>query len=279
MKKFFGILIFICLFFPGSAGAVSVVVPRDIAQGEPFWVEINSEKDVSSIHVKWMGRAVKYPADLPGTQKILLGAGLDHTGKFPLELIFELQDGTISSDYTVSVEEKDYPEQHLTLPESMVTPPQEVIDRIVREREKIVRALNAMGNERFWSGDFVRPVSGGVSSLFGVRRFLNDQPRSPHRGVDFRGAEGTPIKAMDSGKVTLTGDFYYGGKTVIVDHGLGLQTVYMHLSEIQVNQDEYVSREDVLGLVGMTGRSTGPHLHFGVYVLGEAVNPLPLVGE
>lgn len=279
MKNFFSILILLSLFFPVSAGAVSVDTPRDIAQGEPFWVEIKSEKDVNSIQVKWMGRAVKYPADLPGTQKILLGAGLDHTGKYPLELVFELQDGTISSDYTVSIGEKEYPEQRLTLPESMVTPPQEVIDRIVREREKIVRALNAMENDRFWSGDFVRPVSGGVSSLFGVRRFLNDQPRSPHRGVDFRGTEGTPIKAMDSAKVTLTGNFYYGGKTVILDHGLGLQTVYMHLSEIQVNQGEYISKGDIIGLVGMTGRSTGPHLHFGVYVLGEAVDPLFLVGE
>lgn len=279
MNKIFGIFILICLFFPVSAGAVSVDIPQDIAQGEPFWVEINSEKDVSSIHVKWMGRAVKYPVDLPGTQKILLGAGLDHTGKYPLELIFELQDGAVSSDHTVNIAEKDYPEQHLTLPESMVTPPQDVIDRIVREREKIVRALNAMENDRFWSGEFIRPVPGSISSLFGVRRFLNDQPRSPHRGLDFRGPEGTPIKAMDSGKVTLTGDFYYGGKTVIVDHGLGLQTVYMHLSEVQVNQGEYIYRGDVLGLVGMTGRSTGPHLHFGVYVLGEAVDPLPLVGE
>lgn len=279
MKKFFGVLIFICLFFPVSVGAVSVIIPQDIAQGEPFWVEVHSEKDVGSVHVKWMGRAVKYPADLPGTQRILLGAGLDHTGKYPLELIFELEDGAISSDHTVSIGEKEYPEQRLTLPESMVTPPQEVIDRIVREREKIVRALNAMENDRFWSGDFIRPVSGGVSSPFGVRRFLNDQPRAPHRGVDFRGPEGTPIKAMDSGKVTLTGDFYYGGKTVIIDHGLGFQTVYMHLSAIEVNQGEYISGGDLIGLVGMTGRSTGPHLHLGVYILGEAVDPLPLLGE
>ncbi|RQD61844.1 MAG: M23 family metallopeptidase [Desulfonatronovibrio sp. MSAO_Bac4] len=279
MKKFFGILILICLFFPGSVGAVSVDIPQGIAQGEPFWVELNSEKNVSSIYVKWMGKAVTYPADLPGTQKILLGAGLDHTGDYPLEFFFDFEDGTLSSKYTVSIGEKEYPEQRLTLPESMVTPPQEVIDRIVREREKIVRALNAIENDRFWSENFIRPVSGDVSSPFGVRRFLNDHPRSPHRGVDFRGPEGTPIKAMESGKVTLTGDFYYGGKTVILDHGLGLQTVYMHLSEIQVNQGEYISKEDIIGLVGMTGRSTGPHLHFGVYVLGEAVDPLPLVGE
>ncbi|MFP4455766.1 MAG: M23 family metallopeptidase [Desulfonatronovibrio sp.] len=260
-----------------SAHAVTVLVPEQVGQGEPFWVEISSSKHPEKITVSWMDKVVDYPADLPGSQKILLGAGLDRSGNYPLEFVFDLPEGALNKAMVVTVVEKDYPAQHLSLPESMVTPPQEVINRIIKERDLTVNALNTLSNDRFWSGEFVRPVSGEVSSPFGVRRFLNEQPRSPHKGVDFRGAEGTPIKAMEAGQVILTGDFYYGGQTVIVDHGLGFQSLYMHLSKIEVDEGDYISRGEQIGLVGMTGRSTGPHLHFGVYILGEAVDPLYLL--
>ncbi len=260
-----------------AAHAVSVSAPQTVGQGEPFWVEINSEHKPLGISVIWMDRKVDYPVDLPGSQRILLGAGLDRSGDYPLELVFEMPEGTYSRSLNVRIADKDYPAQHLTLTESMVTPPQEVLARIAREREKTVAALNTLSSDRFWSEQFVRPVPGEVSSVFGLRRFLNEQPRAPHRGVDFRGPEGTPVKAMDTGRVILTGDLYFGGKTVIVDHGLGFQTVYMHLSEIKVNEGEYISQGDLVGLVGMTGRATGPHLHLGVYILGETVDPLYLL--
>jgi murein DD-endopeptidase MepM/ murein hydrolase activator NlpD len=262
-----------------SAHAITVSIPEEVGQGEPFWVEISSEQKPLNIAIDWMDKLVDYPVDLPGKQRALLGAGLDHKGKYPLEVIIDLPQGPVNKSLYVNIVEKDYPVQRLTLPESMVTPPQEVIDRIIYELEKTTTALNTLNNDRYWSGEFIRPVPGSVSSPFGVRRFLNDQPRSPHRGVDFRGPEGTPVKAMESGKVILAGDLYYGGQTVIVDHGLGLQTVYMHLSKTLTSEGEYISRGDLVGLVGMTGRSTGPHLHLGVYILGEAVDPMYLLGE
>ncbi len=262
-----------------NAHAIGISTPEKVGQGEPFWVEIAWEQRPLGLTIVWMDKRVNYPVDLPGKQRILLGAGLDHQGNYPLEIIFDLPDGQLHKNMDISVVKKEYPVQRLTLPESMVTPPREVMDRIVRERDKIVAALNTLSSDRFWTEGFVRPVSGDVSSPFGVRRFLNDQPRSPHRGVDLRGPEGTPVKVMDRGKVILTGDFYYGGQTVIVDHGLGFNTVYMHLSKTMVNEGEYISKGDLVGLVGMTGRATGPHLHLGVYILGEAVDPLPLLEE
>lgn len=277
MRKILVMTLVFVLAWIFSAHAVTVVVPEHVGQGEPFWVEISTRKNPEKIAVSWMDKVVEYPVDLPGSQKILLGTGLDKSGDYPLELIFDLPEGTVNKTMVVSIMDKDYPAQHLSLPESMVTPPQEVINRIIKERDLTVNALNTINHDRFWTEEFVRPVSGEVSSPFGVRRFLNEQPRSPHRGVDFRGAEGTPIKAMDAGQVILTGDYYYGGQTVIVDHGLGFQSLYMHLSKIEVSEGDYISRGEQIGLVGMTGRSTGPHLHFGVYILGEAVDPLYLL--
>jgi len=262
-----------------SAHAVSVSIPEQVGQGEPFWVEISSQLEPRGITIVWMDRKVDYPVDLPGKQMILLGAGLDHRGDYPLDISFELPGGVLKKSTQVSIVEKKYPVQHLSLPAHMVAPPAEVTERIAREREKTLAALNALETRRYWTGEFIRPVPGEVSSPFGVRRFLNDEPRAPHRGVDLRGPAGTPVKALDTGRVTLTGDFYYGGKTVIIDHGLGFQTVYMHLSETKVSPGEFVSRGDLVGLVGMTGRATGPHLHLGAYILGEAVDPLPLLGE
>ncbi|WP_045214698.1 M23 family metallopeptidase [Desulfonatronovibrio magnus] len=274
-RALLAILVFFLWVLPVKAATINL--PERVGQGEPFWVEFVSDKNPDSLTVQWLEKTVEYPVDFNGTQSILLSAGLDHKGKYPLSISFDFGDEQIVEEFNVYISAKDYPEQRLTLPESMVTPPQEVIDRIVREREKTVNALNTLSPERYWTTDFVRPASGSVSSPFGVRRFLNDEPRAPHRGVDLRGPEGTPVKAMETGRVILTGDFYFGGKTVILDHGLGFVTVYMHLSEINVNKGEYISKGDLVGLVGMTGRATGPHLHLGVYVLGQAVDPMLLL--
>lgn len=279
MKSAFLTWVFFLLAWTLNVHAMTVSVPEQVGQGEPFWVEISSEQKPLSMSITWMNKTVDYPVDLPGKQRILLGAGLEHEGIFPLNIVLDLSGEIVSKNLYVNVVEKDYPVQHLTLPESMVTPPQEVLDRIARERDLTLAALNTLTENRYWSEKFVRPVPGEVSSPFGVRRFLNNQPRAPHRGVDFRGPEGTPVKAVDAGKVILTGELYYGGRTVIVDHGLGLHTVYMHLSEIRVNQGEQISKGDPVGSVGMTGRATGPHLHLGVYVLGQAVDPMFLITE
>ncbi len=279
MKRVLAAVSFFVFALVLNAHAITVSIPERVGQGEPFWVEISSEQRPSGITVAWMDKTIEYPVDLPGQQRVLLGAGLDDKGKYPLEIVFDLAEGVLNKSLQVNIVKKEYPVQHLTLPETMVTPPQELTDRIVRERQKTVAALNILSSDRYWSEGFVRPVPGDISSPFGVRRYLNNQPRAPHRGVDLRGAEGTPVKVMETGKVILTGDFYYGGQTVIVDHGLGFQTVYMHLSRTKVDEGVHVSKGDLIGLVGMTGRATGPHLHLGVYILGEAVDPMPLLGE
>lgn len=129
---------------------------------------------------------------------------------------------------------------------------------------------------RMWRLPLVRPVQGKVLSVYGAQRILNGKPKNPHRGLDFRSPMGNPVKCVAAGRVILVGDHYYAGNSVYVDHGNGVVSMYFHLSEPMVKEGDEVKRGQTVGLTGMTGRATGPHLHFSLSVLGELVDPAPL---
>lgn len=173
-----------------------------------------------------------------------------------------------------SVDAKAYPEQRLTVKNRRhVNPDPADLERIGKERQRIGAALANFRTDEPPALTFVRPVEGRMSSAFGLRRFFNDQPRRPHSGLDIAAPTGTPIKAAADGVVTETGHFFFNGKTVFVDHGHGLVTLYCHMSEIDVAAGERVTRGQVLGKVGATGRVTGAHLHFGVALNDTMVDP------
>ena len=178
----------------------------------------------------------------------------------------------------VAVRDHAYAEQRLTVKnKSYVSPDPAQLERIGRER-KIIDA--ALGNFRDAELDDIglrAPVEGRRSSSFGLRRFFNEQPRAPHKGMDIAADSGTAIRAPRAGIVTATGDYFFNGNTVIVDHGQGFVTLYCHLSEIAVAEGQAVGAGDTLGAVGATGRVTGPHLHFGTYLNGTAVDPALLL--
>ena len=179
---------------------------------------------------------------------------------------------------SVSIGEHAYAEQRLTVKnKSHVTPDQAQLDRIGRERKVIDSALNNFRNVELDDIALFAPLDGRQSSSFGLRRFFNDQPRSPHKGMDIAAPTGTPIQAPAAGLVTATGDFFFNGNTVILDHGQGYVTMYCHLSEIAVEKGQHVSTSEIIGAVGATGRVTGPHLHFGTYLNGTAVDPAILL--
>jgi murein DD-endopeptidase MepM/ murein hydrolase activator NlpD len=181
-------------------------------------------------------------------------------------------------DVTVTISPHAYAEQRLTVKnQSYVTPDQAQLDRIGRERKIIDAALNNFRDVEVDGIALGAPVSGPRSTSFGKRRFFNDQPRAPHKGMDIAAAEGMPIKAPREGVVTATGDYFFNGNTVIVDHGQGYVTMYCHLSEIGVEEGQALQAGDTLGAVGATGRVTGPHLHFGTYLNGTAVDPAILL--
>ena len=177
----------------------------------------------------------------------------------------------------VLIRKKEFPAQYLRLPEKMVTPPKKVLDRIYAEKKLITMTLEKISPVRYFQSSFVWPVKSKILSVFGLRRFLNNKPRSPHRGIDLRAPLNTPIRAFNAGQVALIGEFYFGGKTVIIDHGLGVYSIYMHLNKIKVKKGQVVSRAEIIGLAGKTGRATGPHLHFALSVLGQLADPVPLL--
>jgi murein DD-endopeptidase MepM/ murein hydrolase activator NlpD len=177
----------------------------------------------------------------------------------------------------IRIVRKKYPVQEVKVDRAYVEPPPEVRARIAEDAKRSREILGRFSLQRQWRLPMQRPVPGENGSAFGLRRVYNGQPRGQHRGLDMRGAAGTPVLAMESGTVALAEELYFSGNVVYLDHGLGVFSLYAHLSVIDVRPGQQVSRGQILGQVGSTGRSTGPHLHLGCYALGTAVDPVPLM--
>ena len=159
----------------------------------------------------------------------------------------------------VTIEHREFPEEQLSVAPRFVNPPPEIEKRLTREREKLSTIYRARGDSSSPQQVFVRPVPGEPTSIFGMRRIYNGEPRSPHPGLDLRAATGTPVESSGPGRIVLAEDLYYSGNTVIVDHGGGLFTLYAHLSEILVEEGESTRAGQLIGRSGATGRVTGPH--------------------
>jgi murein DD-endopeptidase MepM/ murein hydrolase activator NlpD len=204
----------------------------------------------------------------------VIGIPLDHSvGLAQATVQASGSESTISFDVTAHA----YREQHLTVSRSYVDLTEDQLARVGRERKIIDGALANWREIDVTDVSLIQPVAGRRSSSFGLRRFFNDQPRSPHKGMDIAADKGTPVVAPGDGIVTATGNFYFNGNTVFVDHGQGFVTMYCHLDAIDVEAGQTLKTGTQLGRVGATGRVTGPHLHFGTYLNGTAVDPALLL--
>lgn len=178
------------------------------------------------------------------------------------------------------VADKAYEEQHITITDKRkVNPEKQDMVRITRETKQINSALSHWSAQEDVVVTFRKPVEGPTSSPFGLRRFFNEQARSPHSGLDIAAPEGAAIHAPAPGTVLTTGEFFFNGNTVLLDHGQGLITMYCHMSRIDVTPGQTVDTGETLGAVGMTGRVTGPHLHWGVSLNDARIDPLLLLPE
>lgn len=174
------------------------------------------------------------------------------------------------------ISDHGYQEQHITLTgkkKKYVNPNLAHMDRIKRERPILSKARQTFSNEQLSNTNLIRPVDGVMTSPFGFKRFYNGQARRPHTGVDYAGDIGTEIKAAAAGRVIISDNFFFNGNAVFIDHGQGLISVYIHLNKRLVEPGQLLAQGEVIGTIGQTGRATGPHLHFGVYLNQTVVNP------
>lgn len=206
----------------------------------------------------------------------LIGIPLDQAAPGTIEASISVPDEP-PRRVLIEINPHDYEEQHLSVDRKYVEPSPDELERIFAERDIINAALNNWREASLADVDLKAPVSGRRSSSFGLRRFFNGEPRSPHRGMDIAAVTGTAISAPTDGVVTSTGNYFFNGNTVIIDHGQGFISLYCHLSEIGVAEGEAVAAGTVIGKVGATGRVTGAHLHFATYLNGTAVDPALLI--
>ena len=200
----------------------------------------------------------------PGPAKIVVG-GTTHSGApWATQIPLKIKSKAFKSESFAVAQEFD-----------QLSP--EVLERIRREQEQFSRVFSLSAAQRLWARPFVAPLPKEITSPFGYRRVINGAPRSPHTGVDLKAAMETPVLAANHGRVALLGDFFYSGKSLVLDHGGSLFTVYFHLSEFKADEGAEVKKGDVIALSGMTGRVTGPHLHWGARMNGARIDPFQLV--
>ncbi len=265
------------LLNPAAAQGLAVrVAPQPVDRGRPAALILSPAPSEREVKARFQGRPI--PLIREGSDLIGL-FGVDvmiKPGRHPLTLSWK----TAAKSHRrqkifVEVRDRDYGTRRLKVDRAQVVLSPADLARAKQEKALVKKALATYSLQRLWRGSFLRPASGEVISAFGRRTIINDQPRQkPHTGVDIRAAEGDPIKAPADGRVILAGFHFFAGGSIYLDHGLGLITMFFHLSQIEVEAGQTVARGQIIGRAGATGRVTGPHLHYGLYLDGARIDPL-----
>jgi murein DD-endopeptidase MepM/ murein hydrolase activator NlpD len=262
------------------------------SQGSVILAQVRSQKSLGEVTGKWNERNVYFwEGGAAGAARLgshhhqheaLLGVDLEKApGDYQLSVSATTENGERAEcTATLAVRAGKFATESLTVEKQFVEPNEQQARRVAAEQAKLRQIFDHVTPERLWRGPFRLPLSGGVRGTnFGERRILNGQPRSPHTGADFPAPIGTPIHATQSGRVVLAEELYFSGNTVIIDHGFGIYSLYGHLSATDVAVGDVVKAGAVIGKVGVTGRVTGAHLHWGVTVNKARVNPTQLVAQ
>jgi murein DD-endopeptidase MepM/ murein hydrolase activator NlpD len=248
-------------------------------QGQALQLGRPHEAGLTSIEVSWNERQIPYLR--VGDQWLsVIGIDLDViVGEYPLEATLRYEDGRVEmrSD-VVHVSGKAFPTTELTVSPGYVQLSPENQERAARDSSEINAIYSTLTSQAYWVRPFQVPIPGTTGGRnFGHRRVFNGEPRAPHSGADLTAATGAKIHAVNAGRVVLAKDLFFSGNAVFIDHGLGVYSTYLHLSEMLVEPGTMVEQGQVIGLAGATGRVTGPHLHWGVRILSARVDPFSLL--
>ena len=269
MKKIISISLFLKGFFLAQAMAYEVDFIGHKTQGG-----LVIGKVTPGIKVIYKDKSIRVSEQ----GHFLLGFGRDEPPAVSYTL--EFPDGT-KENKTIAIKQRKYIEESITgLASNKVEPSQAEIDRITREQKYFDNARVIDDSREDFLQKFIWPMKGRISGVYGSRRILNGKPKRPHYGLDIAAPEGTPIKAPADGVVSINQqDLFYTGVTVMLDHGHGLSTLYIHMSKSEVELGQKVKQGDVIGTVGKTGRATGPHLHWGMSLFGTRLDPRLMLPE
>lgn len=263
---------------PAPAPLTVTAAARSIQPGELVVLTISAKGELDSV------RLVAFGAEIPAFRvdahrwRSLVGVDLDVAVKRHVVTISARSDGeSVSTTWELAVRAKRFPTRHLTVDDAFVNPPPALRERIERESRELAETWTRSSAERLWALPFARPVPTEANSAFGTRSVFNGTARSAHGGADFPSAAGTPVRAPAAGRVVIARALYFSGNSVVIDHGMGLFTTLAHLSVIAVREGDALTRAQVVGRVGDTGRVTGPHLHWSVRANGARVDPLSLL--
>jgi murein DD-endopeptidase MepM/ murein hydrolase activator NlpD len=254
--------------------------PEQLVNGSPVVIEVVPPVRLTALSAKWLDHDVQFSYD-PATKTWYGMAGVSletRPGIYALVLKGTTSKSAgITFSQNIKVQAAKYPSIAVTVAKRFTEPSQEQLQRIQQDKAVKHDVFEHTDPEREWSGKFLRPVDVPVSDVFGTRRTFNGKVQSTHQGLDFAAPTGTPVLAANSGTILLAGPLYFEGNCVMIDHGQGLLTLYLHLSEVRVKAGERIARGQQIGLSGGTGRATGPHLHLAVRWQGVYLNPATLL--
>lgn len=269
---------------PTQAGTFTIrAEPTQLVNGAPVLFRLKSAYRLESLEGTWLGHHIAFSFDSPSkTWFALAGVSLETApGTYALELTGQRAGTKATVELTFShkfaVTRAKYPKVELTVSKQFTEPNPDQVKQIDEDQKIKKDYLNRVTPEREWSGKFDAPADAAISDVFGTQRVFNGKTQSSHLGLDFRVPSGTPVEAMNEGTILLARPLYFEGNCVVIDHGQGLLTIYMHLSQFKVKEGDQVKRGQQLGLSGGTGRATGPHLHVAVRWQGTYLDPARLM--
>jgi len=279
-----GAIVLFCVLLPAHAVTWTVrSEPARLVNGAPLLFRVKPPAKLDSLSGAWLGHQLTFSYDAATrTWFALAGVGIETApGKYTLELtgVRPSPKPPLNFSRSFAVARATYPKikVELTVEKKFTEPTPEQLQQIEESKKVKQDYFNQVTPDREWSGAFTTPAEASISDVFGSQRIFNGVAQSPHQGLDFRVPAGTPVAAMNSGTVLLARPLYYEGNFVVLDHGQGLLTLYLHLSEFKVKEGDVVKRGDVIGLSGGTGRATGPHLHVAVRWQGTYLDPARLM--
>ncbi len=252
------------------------LTPAAVYAGAPELIRVHAP-DAREVSGEWLGRKIAF-FEKDGEWLALAGVDVEAPiGPSTLHVTVRNAGGSEDLSRSVAILQAHYRTGTLTVSPKFVEPPAEEMARIKAESELKEKVFSTSADRPLWTGNFRAPVSAEATDSFGTRRMFNGKLASVHKGADFRAAMGTPVHAGNSGVVVIARPLYFEGNCVVIDHGLGLYTLYMHFSRIDVKEGQRVRTGDALGLSGATGRVTGPHLHWAVRWQGAYLDPIKLL--